>query len=243
MEQFSILPLGTFPAAGEDQHRGVQAGGIGTGPALGNNDLDEEDFASRRHGCSAVGQDSGRRFVVPVVHDPLQQVGVPAGWHGFTRAPLFVNGRSQQKRVISGRLTMQMTRYNRARKMRRSSHASPAATGTRLAQPTPWSVHPAVGARRLRWHDDYLRTALIRTSGSNGGQNHRRRRQGCRREQRPAPDTQQVSGCPAEPKYQETHPDQSADTQQSLAMLYGPGRPRPRAATSPRPDHRAKGVA
>ena len=154
MEQFSILPLGTFPAAGEDQHRGVQAGGIGTGPALGNNDLDEEDFASRRHGCSAVGQDSGRRFVVPVVHDPLQQVGVPAGWHGFTRAPLFVNGRSQQKRVISGRLTMQMTRYNRARKMRRSSHASPAATGTRLAQPTPWSVHPAVGARRLRWHED-----------------------------------------------------------------------------------------
>ena len=83
MEQFSILALGTFPAAGEDQHRGVQAGGIGTGPALGNNDLDEEDFASRRHGCSAVGQDSGRRFVVPVVHDPLQQVGVPAGWHGF----------------------------------------------------------------------------------------------------------------------------------------------------------------
>ena len=34
-----------------------------------------------------------------------------------TPAPLFVNGRSQQKRVISGRLTMPMTRYNRARKM------------------------------------------------------------------------------------------------------------------------------
>ena len=41
MEQFSILPLGTFPAAGEDQHRGVQAGGIGTSRALGNNDLDD----------------------------------------------------------------------------------------------------------------------------------------------------------------------------------------------------------
>ena len=83
MEQFSILPFGTFPAAGEDQHRGVQAGGIGTSRALGNNDLDEEDFASRRHGCSAVGQDSDRRLVVPVVHDPFQQVGVPTGWHGF----------------------------------------------------------------------------------------------------------------------------------------------------------------
>jgi hypothetical protein len=71
-----------------------------------------------------------------------------------TRALLFINGRSQQKRVISGRLTMPMTRYNRARKMRRSSHASPAATGAKLAQPTPWSVHPAVGARRLRWHED-----------------------------------------------------------------------------------------
>ena len=56
------------------------------------------------------------------------------------RTPLFVNGRSQQKRVISGRLTMPMTRDNRARKMRRSSHASPAATGARLAQPTPCSV-------------------------------------------------------------------------------------------------------
>jgi len=53
MEQFSILPLGTFPAAGEDQHRGVQAGGIGTGPALGNNDLDEEDLPA---GAMAVRQ-------------------------------------------------------------------------------------------------------------------------------------------------------------------------------------------
>jgi hypothetical protein len=52
MEQFSILPLGTFPAAGEDQHRGVQARGIGTSRALGNNDLDEKDFASRRPGWS-----------------------------------------------------------------------------------------------------------------------------------------------------------------------------------------------
>jgi hypothetical protein len=50
---------------------------------LGGDDLDEEGFASRRHGCSAVGQDSDRRLVVPVVDDPLQQVGVPAGWHGF----------------------------------------------------------------------------------------------------------------------------------------------------------------
>jgi len=41
MEQFSILPLGTFPAAGEDQHRGVQADGIGTSRALGDNDLDD----------------------------------------------------------------------------------------------------------------------------------------------------------------------------------------------------------
>jgi hypothetical protein len=40
MEHFSIL-LGTVPAAGEDQHRGVQAGGIGTSRALGNNDLDD----------------------------------------------------------------------------------------------------------------------------------------------------------------------------------------------------------
>jgi hypothetical protein len=38
MEQFSIFALGTLPAAGEDQHRGVQAGGIGTSPCLGNNE-------------------------------------------------------------------------------------------------------------------------------------------------------------------------------------------------------------
>jgi hypothetical protein len=80
--------------------------------------------------------------------------GAPLARSIRTRAPLFVNGRSQQKRVISGRLTMPMTRYNRIRRMRRSSHASPGATGARLAQPTPWSVHPAVGARRLRWHED-----------------------------------------------------------------------------------------
>ena len=46
MEQFSILALGTFPAAGEDQHRGVQAGGIGTSRALGNNDLYEQYFVT-----------------------------------------------------------------------------------------------------------------------------------------------------------------------------------------------------
>jgi hypothetical protein len=44
MEQYSILLLGTFRAAGEYQHRGVQAAGIGTSPALGKN-LDGEDFA------------------------------------------------------------------------------------------------------------------------------------------------------------------------------------------------------
>jgi hypothetical protein len=79
MEQVSIFALGTFAAAGEDQHRGVQAGGIGTSSAFWNNDLDEKHFASRSHCCSAVGQDSDRRLVVPVVDDPLQQVGVPAG--------------------------------------------------------------------------------------------------------------------------------------------------------------------
>ena len=83
MEQFSILPLRTFPAAGEDQHRGVQAGGVGASRALRNNDLDEKDFAGRRHSCSAVRQDSDRRLVVPVVDDPLQQVGVPGIWHSF----------------------------------------------------------------------------------------------------------------------------------------------------------------
>jgi hypothetical protein len=85
MEQSSILPLGAFPAPGEDQHRGVQAGGIGTSRALGNNNLDEKNFASRRHGCSADGQDSDRRLVIPVVHDPLQQVGMPAGRHSFRK--------------------------------------------------------------------------------------------------------------------------------------------------------------
>jgi len=83
MEQVSILALRTFAAAGADQHRGVQAGGVGPSCALGNNDFDEKDFASRAHGCSGVGQDSYRRFVVPVVDDPLQQVGVRA-WHGFS---------------------------------------------------------------------------------------------------------------------------------------------------------------
>src|SRR5829696_9631961 len=87
MEQFSILPLGTFPAAGEDQHCGVQAGCIGTSRALGNNDLDEEDFAGRGHGCSAAGQDPDRRFVVPIVDDPLQRVGVPAMWHASKKSP------------------------------------------------------------------------------------------------------------------------------------------------------------
>ena len=148
------------------------------------------------------------------------------------------------KRVISGRLTMPMTRYNRARKMRRSSHASPAATGARLAQPTPWSVHPAVGARRLRWHEDlpanhpdqdiWFERWPEPSSPSS------------RLPQRTATGARHATGIglPGRaPKYQETHPDQSADTQQSLAMLYGPGWPRPRAATSPRPDHRVKGVA
>jgi hypothetical protein len=41
MEQFSIFALGTLPAAGEDQHRGVQAGGIGTSRALGITNLDD----------------------------------------------------------------------------------------------------------------------------------------------------------------------------------------------------------
>jgi hypothetical protein len=51
MEQFSILPLGTFPAAGEDQHRGVQAGGIGTSPALGNNNLDDNHERAMGNGA------------------------------------------------------------------------------------------------------------------------------------------------------------------------------------------------
>jgi hypothetical protein len=42
-----ILDLGAFPAAGEAQHRGVQAGGVGSSRALGNNDLDQEDIAGR----------------------------------------------------------------------------------------------------------------------------------------------------------------------------------------------------
>jgi len=83
MEEVLIFALGAFPAAGEDQHCGVQAGGIRTSRALGNDDLDEKDFASRGHCCSAVGQDFDRRLVVPVVDDPLQQVGVLAGWHTF----------------------------------------------------------------------------------------------------------------------------------------------------------------
>jgi hypothetical protein len=47
MEQVLILALGAFPAAGEDQHRGVQVGGVGPSRALGNNDLDKEDIAGR----------------------------------------------------------------------------------------------------------------------------------------------------------------------------------------------------
>ena len=40
--QVSIFALGTFAAASEDKHHcGVQAGGIGTGIAFWNNDLDE----------------------------------------------------------------------------------------------------------------------------------------------------------------------------------------------------------
>jgi hypothetical protein len=39
--------LGTLLAACEDQHRGVQPGGVGPSRALGNNDLDNEDFAGR----------------------------------------------------------------------------------------------------------------------------------------------------------------------------------------------------
>ena len=47
MEQVLILALGAFRAGGEDQHRGVQAGGVGPSRALGNNDLDKEDIAGR----------------------------------------------------------------------------------------------------------------------------------------------------------------------------------------------------
>jgi hypothetical protein len=47
MEQVLILALGAFPAAGEPQHCGVQAGGVGPSGALGNNDLDKEDMAGR----------------------------------------------------------------------------------------------------------------------------------------------------------------------------------------------------
>ena len=38
--------------------------------------------------------------------------GAPLARSIRTRAPLFVNGRSKQKRVISGRLTMPMTTYS-----------------------------------------------------------------------------------------------------------------------------------
>src|SRR5215212_11142971 len=83
MEEISILALGTFPAAGEYQHRGVHAGGVGSSRAFWNNDLDKEDFAGGGHCCSAVCQDSDRRLVVPVVDNPLQQIAIRASWHGF----------------------------------------------------------------------------------------------------------------------------------------------------------------
>jgi hypothetical protein len=47
MEQVLILALGAFSAAGQDPHRGVQAGGLEPSRALGNNDLDKEDIAGR----------------------------------------------------------------------------------------------------------------------------------------------------------------------------------------------------
>src|SRR6478752_2888314 len=84
MEQFLVLPLGTFPATGEDQHCGVQAGGIGASCTFRNNDLDEYHCAVRRHSGPAVRQDSDRRVVVPVVNNPLQQVSVCTRWHGFS---------------------------------------------------------------------------------------------------------------------------------------------------------------
>jgi hypothetical protein len=45
-----ILALSALPAVGQDQHRGVQAGGVGSSRALGNNDLDKEDIACRMLG-------------------------------------------------------------------------------------------------------------------------------------------------------------------------------------------------
>jgi hypothetical protein len=72
-----------FTAAGEDQHRGVHASGVGLSRALRTNRLDEEDSAGRRHGCAAVCQDSHGSFVVPIVDDPLQQIAIRASWHGF----------------------------------------------------------------------------------------------------------------------------------------------------------------
>ena len=83
LEQVSILTLGTFSAAGEYQHRGVQAGGLRASRAFWDNDLYEQDFAGRGHCCSAVCQDFDRRLVVPVMDDPLQKVGIPIMWHGF----------------------------------------------------------------------------------------------------------------------------------------------------------------
>ena len=50
MEQVLILALGAFPAAGQDQHRGVQVGGLEPSRTLGNNDLDKEDIAGRMLG-------------------------------------------------------------------------------------------------------------------------------------------------------------------------------------------------
>ena len=47
MEQVLVLALGAFLAAGEHQHRGVHAGGVGPSRALGNSGLDMEDIAGQ----------------------------------------------------------------------------------------------------------------------------------------------------------------------------------------------------
>ena len=47
MQQVLILVLGTFPAASENQHRGVQACGVGASCVFWNNGLDKEDSACR----------------------------------------------------------------------------------------------------------------------------------------------------------------------------------------------------
>jgi hypothetical protein len=55
---------------------------------VGHDSLDDQRLCATRHRGADIAQDCQRSGIVPVVHDVLEHIGIPAGWHRLNeRAP------------------------------------------------------------------------------------------------------------------------------------------------------------